>query len=318
MLMAQKLFWCLIVSLTAQVVVLAQAVSPAKQVETEALVEKAMEHGYVDGDIGSASSLLIQAVRLSPDDGELYATLAKSLLTLGQVAGGHQAANKALALAPNFGGSHFAKTQAFLLDGDISLARKTVEDALAREDIQFGPGDRGGLSLTLVGILMRAGDFAAAEKFLLEQRPALAGLADQVLPETVEEIGGGWHAIVTLAHIYRERGLSDKADALLNRFRPYNEEWVRAQNNGEIDAISSWNLAATGAGRIPDLEVLDYLEAAINGGFLFSWRYNFQQHPTLWPLRDHPDFKALIKRLAMEMAVQNVRFAESMQQSPEK
>ena len=71
MLMAQKLFWCLIVSLTAQVVVLAQTVSPVKQVETEALVEKAMEHGYVDGDIGSASRLLIQAVRLSPDDGEL-------------------------------------------------------------------------------------------------------------------------------------------------------------------------------------------------------------------------------------------------------
>jgi len=63
--------------------------------------------------------------------------------------------------------------------------------------------------------------------------------------------------------------------------------------------------------------VLEYLEAAVDGGFLMSWRYNFEQHPTLWPVREQPRFKELIQRLDREMDRQRAQRVKLASPPPE-
>jgi tetratricopeptide (TPR) repeat protein len=281
--------------------------------EVELLLESALEHGYGTGNIAEASGLLLKAARLAPDRSDVQVSLSKALLTLGDATAAARAATRALELAPESAGAFFVKARSSLLNGDIDAALQFAKSPLEQPGIVLGPGDRGGLSLTVAGLLMRAGRFDEAEKFLLHQRPGLASLADEPLPGSVEEMGGGWHAISTLAHIYREQGRTERADRLLARLSPYDEDWVKKQNEGELDAISLWNLAATGAGRIPDEQALDYLEQAVDGGFVMLWRYNFEQHPTLWPLRSHPRFRALIARLESEMQRQRAAMERSKQ-----
>jgi tetratricopeptide (TPR) repeat protein len=291
----------------------AQATPALANEEVELLLESAFGHGYGTGNIAEASDLLLKATLLAPARSDVQVSLAKALVTLGDSVAAMKSADKALELAPESAGAFFVKSQLSIFHGDEEAALQTAQMALQQPGIVLGPGDAGGLSLTVAGLLMRAGKFDAAEKFLLNQRPELASLADEPLPGSVEEIGGGWHAISTLAHVYREQGRSERADRLLARLSPYDEAWVKKQNDGELDAISLWNLAATGAGRIHDDRTLDYLERSVDGGFVMLWRYNIEQHPTLWPLRHHPRFKALLVRLEVEMQRQRAAMERSDQ-----
>jgi tetratricopeptide (TPR) repeat protein len=291
----------------------AQATPAHANEEVELLLESAFEHGYGTGNIAEAANLLFKAAQLAPERSDVQVSLSKALLTLGNVTAATRAANRALELAPESAGAFFVKARSSLLNGDQDAALEFAKKPLEQPGIVLGPGDRGGLSLTVAGLLMRAGRFDEAEKFLLHQRPGLAILADEPLPGSVDEMGGGWHAISTLAHIYREQGRSERADRLLARLSPYDEAWVKKQNDGELDAISLWNLAATGAGRIHDERAWDYLERSVEGGFVMLWRYNIEQHPTLWPLRHHHRFKALLVRLEVEMQRQRAAMERTKQ-----
>ena len=279
--------------------------------KVDMLIEEAMELGYSQGDIAGATRRLEEATSIDPANGQAQIRLARALLTIGAFEEGSSVAERALQLAPEKGGAYFAMVQALLLTGETMAARTLALETLVRDDIEFGRGDRGGLTLTLVSILMHNGEFQEAADLLVGDRPGLASLPEQELPRKVDEIGGGWHAVVAYAHILRELGEGGPADRLLARFGPLDEDYLRERDGAPPSAMDLWNLAATGAGRIPDDLALDYLERASAGGFVMGWRYNFEQHPTLWPLRHHPRFRALIDDLEEEMSRQRDEFSKT-------
>lgn len=278
--------------------VLAELSSPGE------LLDAALTLGYSEGDVAGSIAHMEAALRQAPEDAEIRAHLARAMVTIGDVAGAHQHADQAIDLAGNSGNALFAKSQAVLLSGDQDAALDLALDTIGRDDIEYGPGTRGGLTLSAVALLMKRGDYLAAEQVLLKDDPALAELADQELPGSVDEIGGSWHRIQALAAIYVSTGRVSEGQRLSLRLAPITEDFLRSQSDARLNGPSLWNLAATGAGRIADDDAIEYLERAVEEGFVLGWRYNYAQHPTLWFLRDNPRFEALLDRLEREMTRQ--------------
>lgn len=287
------------------------ALAAAAEEPSRDAVDAALAPGYGQGDVAAAVRRLESALDRGNDEAEVRAWLARGWVTLGDAARAMDEAARAIGLNPLSGNAVFASSQALLLSGDRAAALELALDAIGRDDIDHGPGTRGALLLSAMSMLMARGDYRRAEALLASVNPRIAGLAGEAPPDSVERIGGPWHAIQALAAICRATGRPAEADRLAARLAPLTEEFFRSQDGGELAATSLWNLAATGAGRIPDDVAVRYLERAVDAGFVFDWRYNYAQHPALWPLRGNPAFTALLERLDAGMRRQHEEIGRS-------
>jgi tetratricopeptide (TPR) repeat protein len=274
------------------------------------LIEEARRAGDAQGDIATCVCKLQQAAAMKPADGDVQIELATALWTLGDMDAARQAVDRALQSNPHSGRAHFVMAQVQLLEGDRDAARSTVLQAL-EDDVLETPDQRIALSLTLVSILMRAGAFAEAARFLEKQRPEL-GLLDELpgprnVEDSMDSSDPGWQVVGAYAHVLAELGQRERAQTLLRRLAPINESSLRRLRGGGLSALDHWTLAAAGAGRIPDDMALVHLEQAFDAGLLLTWRYRFGQHPCLWPLWKTRDFGNLLQRMDAEMARQRQR-----------
>jgi len=134
---------------------------------------------------------------------------------------------EAINLAGNSGNALFANTQALLFSGDKDAALDLALDTIGRDDIEYGSGTRGGLALSAVAMLMKRGDYLAAEQVLLKDIPELAGPVSKELPESAEAIGGSWHRIQALAAIYVSTGRVSEGQRLSLRLALITEDVLR-------------------------------------------------------------------------------------------
>ena len=276
----------------------------AAEAHPENMLDAALTLGYTQGNIAETIDALQAAARQFPADAGIRSYLSRAMVTIGDVDGAHTQADLAIEMAPDSASALFAKSQALLLSGQHDAALDLALAAIHRRDVEHGPGTRSALTLSAVAMLLESDDAGAAEQLLISQNPGLAGLAQRELPASVDEIGAPWHWVQALAAVYIAGGRAADGHRLSARLAPLSEDFFRSQGGGELSSASLWNLAATGAGRIADTDAIDYLERAVDAGFVLGWRYNYAQHPTLWPLRTNPQFVALLDRLESTMSHQ--------------
>jgi len=260
----------------------------------------ALDRGYLQGDVAGTVSRLQALSRAEPDNADARAWLSRALVTVGAPGDALAEAELAVRLDPSSGNAQFARSQALLASGRRAEALNLALRAIRSDEVEHSAGTRAALVFSAVSLLMEEGDYAAAESLLLEANPSLGELGDRPQPASVDDIGGSWHGIQTLAAICIATGRVAQAKRLSARLALLTEAFFRAQGGGDLNGPMRWNLAATGVGRIDNDAAIDYLESAVDAGFLLDWRYNYAQHPALRPLHGNPRFDALIGRLERE------------------
>jgi tetratricopeptide (TPR) repeat protein len=242
-----------------------------------------------------------QSASERPEDVQAYIDQGKAYLALGHADLALEQADRALELNPQAAIANFVKVQAYLLadkeDEAIDLAVKTLADS----SNEFKQGARGGLVGTLVGLELHRDDLDAAERILFEYQPSLPNIINTEPASNFETIQAPPHFIQDLAIIYHASGRQSQAAGLRQHIAFLDEGFLKAPGE-ELGAIDHYLLASVGFGVLEDDQVMDHLEAAWDGGFKMGWRYNYQQHPTLWPYRNHPRYRALIARIESEVS----------------
>ncbi len=110
---------------------------------------------------------------------------------------------------------------------------------------------------------------------------------------------GNAYVVTDLVHLYRETGKATQADALL-------ADLVRVLESLPVmgDAGSGPWLAIAQLQAGDKKGALAKLRVAIDAGWRFNWWYFFDHHPSLEPLRDEPEFKAMRAEIAADIAAQ--------------
>lgn len=243
-----------------------------------------------------------RAAAESPSDPESHIARSDVFLALGLFERALASADRALALDPASATAVFAKVEALYLLGETASARTLAIETLENDEADFRRGARGALVGILVSHELRHGRLGEAERLLRRYYPSLADVMSADPAKSFESLAAPLHPIQYLAIICEATGREDDAAALRSHIAFLNEDYLASRSGGALTAIDAWMLASIGYKRLSDEDAIAYLERAWDGGFKIGWRYNYAQHATLWPYRDHPRYKALIERIENETA----------------
>ncbi len=271
------------------------------------------------GDVAAGLPLILKAETLDRRDPDLANSITFAYLALGDGEEAERWADRTMKIGPDTGTAAVTKIRQLIFAGREDAALDLGRSTLAREDILHRRFSKSILVSSLAGIFMRRGDWKAAEEIVLSAYPRITEFPNNPTASDFEVRDGTEFSIMmnrVLAEIYAQSGQAEKA-AILNAHM----DFVSAEKmlEGERQALvprDYWFLAAIKAGRGQLEGALDDLEAAA-AGFRLNWQYYFKDHPALWPLHDHPRYKALLASLEAEMANQRAVFEAAQAEAAE-
>ena len=155
----------------------------------------------------------------------------------------------------------------------------------------------------LIYLLLKDNKLADAEALINKHQPEVSKLVDAPLPKSVKEIGSPFRNIALLSIVYSAQGKNEKAGKLADRLTLLDEAFF---SKGQVKLMSHQYiyLAEINAIQNHAEKAIDYLEAAIENGYLTDWRIEISQSPFFLSLNQYPRFIALIERLETEMVRQ--------------
>lgn len=261
-------------------------------------------YGVIMGDLVQAIPQYEQAVRLDPADPDGPTELSNAYLSLGDGDKALHYAEQAYGLMPKAGTVALARVNALMLlgrfDAALALALDTLEDA----DTFHRFSSENILVRQALALMIEKGALDEAEALFMKSYPSLGDLLkSNDLISTGLQFNQDAITLVYLASLYRSQGRSEEAAVLAARLVLYNEDWALGKNK-ILSGESARNLAFYSMGRLSDAKVIDYLEAAIDGGYLLYWRSNIAQSSVFLSLHQYPRYIALIKHTETEMARQ--------------
>jgi len=148
--------------------------------------------------------------------------------------------------------------------------------------------------------LLKKGQADKASDFIRKYYPQLVKVLNAPPPEKLNDLR---YAEPLFATIEQAAGNTENFNKLSQRLALFNATSLLG-NKPRLSGNSYLILAASGSGRIPDDEVITFLEKAIDSGQLMSWKQRILFNPVFLPLADHPRFKALIEKIQAEVSRQ--------------
>ena len=265
---------------------------------------------FYRGDVAAALPNFLKAEALDRRDPDAPSSLAYAYLSLGDGEKAERWADRALEIGPDTGVAAEAKVLQFIFAGREDEALAFGRSTLAREGILYRRFSKSTLAGSLAGIYMRRGDWEAAEEIVLLAFPRLTELLDRPTLsefEPFDELEVSTASTRVLAEIYAQAGQAKKAAILNAHLNFITAEKFLEDERQALVPINYWFLATVKAGRGDIEDALDDLEEAAKG-LRKGWLYFYKDHPGLWPLHDHPRYKALLANLEVEMAEQRTAF----------
>jgi len=252
------------------------------------------------GDIAGAIPLMEQVAEndKTDPDGSIY--LAMAYNSLDDNATAEKWIIDALSKEPNSGQAKFIKSLILYDNGHEEQAYKEIETVLNNKEVFHRRGSQFLMGYLAVHHLLKKGQADKASDFIRKYYPQLVKVLNAPPPEKLNDLR---YAEPLFATIEQAAGNTENFNKLSQRLALFNATSLLG-NKPRLSGNSYLILAASGSGRIPDDEVITFLEKAIDSGQLMSWKQRILFNPVFLPLADHPRFKALIEKIQAEVSRQ--------------
>lgn len=261
-------------------------------------------HQFVEGSLDRALVWYHKELDRDPNEVSIPAGLATTYLELGDRQSAEYWINRASEIRATNINVSSAKMTLALFNGENDRALNFAREAEKLAPYQlFNPFV---LTQLYVGDLAIGDGDAAIDRY--------AGMFSRLFNADKHLVSAANYYIVSdVVYLLRKTGDDELAESLLQDLLPMLESLPVLGFAGS----GPWtSLALTLAGREDD--AMTSLEDAVDAGWRSGWRYFFDQHPVLEPLRSRPDFQALRARVAADMAnqLENVRRMEASGELP--
>jgi len=149
-----------------------------------------------------------------------------------------------------------------------------------------------------VYLLFQQKVYDEAEALLLELAPGTDKLIKAPEPVTFKALGNSG-VISQLVTVYRAQGKNQLADQLASRLKLIDQEDL-VENAFNFEVQNDLVLAEVKAAQQHYDQAMNYLQSAIDKGFLLNWRVLIAYNPVFTALHKDPRYIALINQLETE------------------
>jgi len=243
------------------------------------------------GDLPNAIKYLkLTAISDTTDpDAPIY--LSKSYLSLGDVNTALRYAEQAIELSPHSASAAEAKVEALIFQHQDQAAMDLIKQTLDSKDSFYRRQSKLQLPNLMVYLLLNK-DPDQAKAFLLELNPSLKDIDKKPLPTSFGTLDMNLPSYIA---VLRAVGETAKAKNLTQRLEFISEAFL--QKKVEKLSGTDYLRLAIGALAKSDEQQINYLEKAIEAGYISNWRYSIQYHPAFYHLRDNPRYLTLIEQI---------------------